>query len=138
MHINGGCFCGAITFETEIEESRIGVCHCRDCQILSGSAFRMSAAATPGSVKITKGTPASFEKPTDSGNPRRLSFCDKCGTHLFAEPLDAELEGAFTTIRLAACDQFDQLTPVAALYCDRRVSWLPEIEGTISFPKMPG
>ena len=65
MHINGGCFCGAITYEAEIDPARVGICHCRDCQIFSGSAFRMSAVATPGSVKVTGGTPAKFEKPTE-------------------------------------------------------------------------
>lgn len=97
----------------------------------------MSTMAVPGSVKITKGTPAHFEKQTDSGNPRLMTFCSNCGTHLFADPVDAEAEGAFTSIRLSTCEQFDQLRPIAELYCDRRVDWLPAMDGTIQFAKMP-
>ena len=36
MHITGGCFCGEITYEADIDENAVGVCHCRDCQILAG------------------------------------------------------------------------------------------------------
>ena len=40
MKIDGGCHCGAIAYEATIDPSRIGICHCIDCQILSGTAFR--------------------------------------------------------------------------------------------------
>ena len=45
MHIDGGCHCGALTYEAEIDPARVGVCHCLDCQILSGSAFRTAVTA---------------------------------------------------------------------------------------------
>jgi len=138
MHINGSCFCGAIEYKAEIDEDRIGLCHCRDCQIMSGRPFRMSSGTDPSKVQITKGTPAHFEKTADSGFVRRMSFCDKCGTHLFAEPLDKGEDGAFTSVRLATCDQFSQLKPIAELYCNSKVPWLPEFGGTLKFPKMPG
>ena len=40
MKITGGCHCGAITYEAEVDAERVALCHCTDCQTLSGSAFR--------------------------------------------------------------------------------------------------
>ena len=45
MKIDGGCHCGYITYEATIDSEQIGICHCTDCQTLSGSAFRTGALA---------------------------------------------------------------------------------------------
>jgi hypothetical protein len=39
MKVDGGCHCGSIKFEAEIDPADVGVCHCTDCQSLSGTAF---------------------------------------------------------------------------------------------------
>lgn len=36
MKINGRCHCGEITFEAEGDPNAVNVCHCTDCQTLSG------------------------------------------------------------------------------------------------------
>ena len=40
MKVHGQCHCGAIAYEAEVEVGTINVCHCLDCQTLTGSAFR--------------------------------------------------------------------------------------------------
>jgi hypothetical protein len=55
MKILGGCFCGAVQYEADIDKNRIGVCHCRDCQKFSGSAFRLRRQ-TSASHKETQNT----------------------------------------------------------------------------------
>ena len=40
MKIDGGCHCGFITYEGEADPDKAAICHCTDCQTLSGSAFR--------------------------------------------------------------------------------------------------
>src|ERR1700730_6936527 len=42
MKIDGRCHCGEITFEAEVDPDALHICHCTDCQTLSGSAFRMN------------------------------------------------------------------------------------------------
>ena len=39
MKIDGGCHCGYITYEAEIDADKTLICHRTDCQTLSGSAF---------------------------------------------------------------------------------------------------
>jgi hypothetical protein len=43
MKIDGRCHCGYITYEAEIDPDKTLICHCTDCQTLSGSAFRVVA-----------------------------------------------------------------------------------------------
>ena len=43
MNVDGACHCGKLAYEAEIDPERIGVCHCVDCQLLSGTAFRIAA-----------------------------------------------------------------------------------------------
>ena len=40
MKIDGGCHCGYIAYEAEADPAKAMICHCTDCQTLSGSAFR--------------------------------------------------------------------------------------------------
>ncbi len=40
MKIDGRCHCGEITFEAEVDPHAMLICHCTDCQTLTGSAYR--------------------------------------------------------------------------------------------------
>jgi hypothetical protein len=47
MKVNGECHCGAITYEAIIDPEKVAICHCTDCQQLSGTAYRTVVPA-PG------------------------------------------------------------------------------------------
>ena len=136
MQIAGSCFCGELRYEADITDSPIGVCHCRDCQIFSGSAFRMAVAVSPSNFKVTKGEPKQFDKTADSGKVRRMLFCGNCGTHLCSVPTEEE-DASFVSIRIATAEQFSELTPMAELYCDSKAAWMPDLENTFQYPGMP-
>lgn len=137
MHITGACFCGAVGYEAELDENRVSICHCRDCQIFSGSAFRMSSVVPVSDFRFTDGQPKYFDKRADSGAIRRLAFCGECGTHLCSLPVDRDSASAFVSIRLSSAREFARLKPGSEIFCDSRVSWLEPLAGTIQFPRMP-
>lgn len=136
MDITGQCFCGAIHYEASVDPGRIGICHCRDCQIFSGSAFRTAAVVARGDLRFTRGTPRTFEKTSERGTVRDMAFCGVCGTHLCSLPPGDE--DGFVSLRIASSHQFDRLRPVIEIFCDARVAWLAPLEGTFQAPKMPG
>ena len=39
---HGGCACGSVRYKTIGKEEHAGVCHCRYCQLRTGSAFGIS------------------------------------------------------------------------------------------------
>ena len=67
MRIDGGCFCGAITYEADVDPEKTSICHCRDCQQLTGTAFRVTVPAPEKDYRITRGTPKVFIKTAASG-----------------------------------------------------------------------
>ena len=83
MKIDGRCHCGEITFEAEVDPDALHICHCTDCQTLSGSAFRMNIPASAEHFML-RGTPKTYIKTAESGNKRLHAFCGTCGTPIYA------------------------------------------------------
>jgi hypothetical protein len=84
MKIDGRCHCGRITFEAEVDPATVTICHCTDCQTLTGSAFRANIPTSAASFILRSGTPNSYVKTAESGNQRRHAFCGDCGTPIYA------------------------------------------------------
>ena len=86
----GGCLCGKIRFMTVGKPRRVSVCHCRYCQLRTGSALGVSVYFESDNVRIIKGENLlnSYKYSTESGNHLSLRFCRNCGTAIF---LNAEL-----------------------------------------------
>ena len=75
MHIDGQCHCGQITYEAQVDPEAVSVCHCTDCQTLTGSPFRVTAICSKADVRLTSGTPKVYGKRGDNGRMRfRLRF----------------------------------------------------------------
>jgi hypothetical protein len=45
MIVHGRCHCGAIAYE--VEAGNVNICHCLDCQTLTGPAFRSNVMRPP-------------------------------------------------------------------------------------------
>ena len=73
------CRCGAVELECEGEPVRISVCHCRNCQRRSGSAFSAQVRFPDDRLRISGETRA-WTTVGDSGNSATFNFCPSCGT----------------------------------------------------------
>ena len=133
MHVSGGCHCGAIRYEAEIDPGRVGVCHCTDCQKLSGRAFRVTVPALLGSFRLLNGTPRVYTKTAESGRLREQAFCEKCGSQLYAVSPGAEPR--VYSLRIGTVDQRAQLAPKIQNWTRSRLPWidviptLPSVDG---------
>ena len=132
MHVDGRCHCGAIRYEAEVEPDPIAICHCRDCQRLSGAAFRANVSAPVGTFRIS-GRPKLYVKVGDSGARRVHAFCPDCGGPVYS---CAEVDPAAYSLRIGALDQAYELGRVARqIWTRRRHPWtltlsdVPEIDG---------
>src|SRR3954463_422072 len=74
MKIDGGCHCGYITYEAEVDPEKTTICHCTDCQHLSGSAFRTVVRVAGDTFKIIAGEPTIYVKTAESGARRVQGF----------------------------------------------------------------
>ena len=84
MKIDGGCHCGAIAYEAEVDPETVGICHCTDCQTADRNGFPGDRLAPEEQFRITAGTPKIYIKTAESGNKRAQAFCAECGSHLYA------------------------------------------------------
>jgi hypothetical protein len=84
MKVHGSCHCGAIRFEADADPAKAGVCHCSDCQSLTGSAFALYLQVPRESFRLTAGQPKTYVKTAESGNRRAQVFCADCGSRLWA------------------------------------------------------
>jgi hypothetical protein len=65
MKVEGSCHCGQVTFDAEIDPGAVRICHCTDCQTLTGSAFRVSVHTAAAHFALRTGSPRRAElKPT--------------------------------------------------------------------------
>jgi hypothetical protein len=83
MKIDGQCHCGRVTFEAEIDPELVSICHCTDCQTLTGSPYRITVICSAAQVRITGQPPKIYGKRGDNGRMRVQHFCPECGSPLF-------------------------------------------------------
>ena len=74
MKIDGECHCGYIKYEAEIDPERVVICHCTDCQTLSGSAFRTVAFSREDTFRLLAGDVKIYVKTAESGAQRQQSL----------------------------------------------------------------
>jgi hypothetical protein len=125
MRIDGGCHCGFITYEAEVDPERTSICHCTDCQQLSGTAFRTSIAAPDTGFKMLSGEPTIYVKTGESGARRLQAFCPRCGSPIYATaPGDGP---KVYNIRLGTVRQRRELAPKRQVWCRSQQPWLGEL-----------
>jgi hypothetical protein len=127
MKVEGQCHCGAIVYEAEVEANDIAICHCLDCQRLSGSAFRANVLARADAFRILRGSPRQYVKTGDSGAKRLHAFCGNCGSPVYS--CATENQQTYT-LRVGALNQRQELgRPKRQIWTKRRLPWLPALEG---------
>ncbi|KAJ5197915.1 uncharacterized protein N7498_007032 [Penicillium cinerascens] len=85
MTLTGSCMCGDIHYSADVDEYLSALCHCTDCQKWTGGGFTSNAVVPRASLKVTKGTPSSYDAKGDSGKINKHFFCPTCGSSLYTE-----------------------------------------------------
>ena len=83
MRIDGQCHCGRVTYEAEIDPGKVSICHCTDCQSLTGSPYRVTVICDREQVRLTGAAAKIYAKTGDNGRTRFQHFCGECGSPLF-------------------------------------------------------
>ena len=135
MKIDGRCHCGNITFEAEVDPATAAICHCTDCQTLSGTAFRTVVKTTEGSFRLLSGTPKAYVTIAESGNRREHTFCPDCGTPIYSALI---VEGPrVVSLRVGAVRQRDQMIPREQYWSRSAQTWLSALPTTHSRETQP-
>jgi len=126
MKVDGRCHCGAITYEAFIDPSKVALCHCSDCQMLTGSVYRATVQAPRDSFKLLSGRPKTYVKTADSGTKRVHAFCPECGTPVYASAVS---DPPTYSLRIGCLRQRAELAPPAKQqWCRSALSWTMNLE----------
>jgi hypothetical protein len=126
MKIDGHCHCGRIAFEAEVDPIALNICHCTDCQMLTGSAFRANVSAPAAHFVLRSGSPKSYIKTAESGNQRRHAFCGDCGTPIFACAIE---NPDSYSLRVGTITQRAELSPRRQIWLRSALPWIDTLAG---------
>ena len=128
MKVTGSCHCGTINYEAEVDPTTVGVCHCTDCQKLTGTVFRAGIFSLPGTFRLKSGTPKTYLKTAESGNKRFLAFCSDCGSPIYS--MADEPNPSIYGLRVGGLDQRAEFSPPKGqIWCRSALSWSMDISG---------
>jgi hypothetical protein len=127
MQIDGRCHCGAISYQAEIDPEKVAICHCVDCQALTGSPYRVTVFTDADAISHSGESPKCYVRIGTSGGRRLNYFCGECGTPLFVtgEGEAAKVWG----IRWGSIDQRAKLSPKRQIWCRSAMPWAQDISG---------
>ncbi len=125
MKIDGGCHCGHITYRAEVDPEYVVVCHCTDCQTLSGSAYRTVVFAAEDAFELLGGRLKTYVKTAEGGSKRAQNFCPECGSHIYATGVG---DGPKTYgIRVGTARQRAELRPTKQFWCRSAQDWVMDL-----------
>ena len=126
MKIDGRCHCGAITFEAELDPATVGICHCTDCQTITGSAFRHVGFVPEADFRLLSGEPKVYIKVAENGSRRVQAFCPNCGTAIYSTAADGDAPKVYG-VRLGAVAQRDKLPPKTQVWRRSAQPWVDNL-----------
>jgi len=127
MKVNGSCHCGEITYEAEVDPEGVSACNCTDCQMLTGTVYRVSVRTPAASFRLLSGTPKVYVKTAESGERRRHAFCPNCGTPVRASA-DTDTPPSYS-LRIGCLAQRAELPPKRRLWCKSALRWAQDVSG---------
>ena len=125
MKIDGRCHCGKITYEAIIDPQSITICHCADCQMLTGTAYRANVAAPAATFTLLSGAPRIYVKTAQSGKQRAHAFCADCGTPIHSS---APASPSAYSLRVGCLTQRAELGVARQQWCDSALPWASNLE----------
>ncbi|HET9621449.1 MAG TPA: GFA family protein [Kofleriaceae bacterium] len=110
----GGCHCGAVRYEADVDPATGTMCNCTVCAKLAV----VGAILKPAQFRLVQGEDAlaSYVWGHKIGERK---FCKHCGTHCFAPGHLDMLGGDYVSVNLNTLDDFD-LSKIKLGYWDGR------------------
>jgi hypothetical protein len=130
---SGGCLCGAVRYESEMEPVLAGHCHCLDCRKSSGTGHCSHLGVPEAGFKLS-GEVRFYDAPADSGNIVSRGFCPTCGAALYSR--NAAMPGMLF-VRASSLDDPEVFKPQMVVYAKRAPSWDAIGGGLPMFAGMP-
>ena len=127
MKINGKCHCGKITYSAKIDRNAVYLCHCTECQSISGSPFRWAVPVAEENFNLLSGHPKTYiKKVSEDGIESHQLFCPDCASPLYSTNSNP---GPKTfNLRLGTAMQRNLLSPKIQYWHRSMQKWVDDID----------
>jgi hypothetical protein len=116
----GGCACGAVRYRLASAPFDAGWCHCRTCQLNSGSPAMAFATVPVEDWRYDQGSDlVGTFKSSDFGH---RGFCTQCGTPLF---MRVDHQAETLDFSIATLDEPDRVAPGFHIFYGSHIAWAP-------------
>jgi len=128
----GRCQCGEVCYESAGEPLALYICHCRECQKQSSSAFGLSLDVPRAGFRVTQGTPKYWSRATDSGGTLKCAFCPTCGSRLWHE---SQSTSETLSIKAGSLDEPIDVSNAIHVWVTRKLPGIIIHDGAKQFPE---
>ena len=133
MAMTGGCLCGNITYTLHGEPAGNFLCHCKNCQKQSGSAFSINLVYAEDQFDC-RGEVSTFADTSKSGNPVLRQFCPACGSPIFSS---IPTWPGIVVLQVGTLDDTASYSPDAQVWSQSRQNWVGFDKDYPSFAQNP-
>jgi hypothetical protein len=130
--LTGGCQCGAVRYEVRGEPVSLYVCHCRECQKQSASAFGISVIVKRPDFCLVQGEVKVWSRATDRGGALACAFCPACGSRVWHEGATDEI-----SVKGGSLDEPPDLRSADHIWTTRALPGVVIPEAARQFPGEP-
>jgi hypothetical protein len=121
-----------VTYEAEVDPALAGICHCTDCQQLSGSPYRVTLPTPVQNFRLTGGTLKTYVKTAESGTKRAQTFCPECGSAIYAAAPD---NPPTISLRWGSIVERAQIVPKRQIWCSSAAPFAANLGDIPGAPK---
>ncbi len=120
LPLAGGCICGRLRYSVSDTPLVVLMCHCRNCQQRTGSAFSLAMLTFRKDFAVVAGETLSRDLPGGSGALHRQHICPDCFTRTHTEML---AHPDLINVRPGTLDEPQVARPVAQIWTSLAKPW---------------
>ena len=118
--LTGGCACGRVRYECNERPLAELICHCRDCQYASGSAYAAALVVPTDRLTLSGAEPRYYEVKASSGRTMRRGFCEECGSPVLIRRPETPL---VVFLQASSLDDPSTFSPSSEVWTSRAYPW---------------
>lgn len=131
--MTGGCLCGALRWRADGEPELQGLCHCRNCQRLSGGGH-VGFICFPDAAAIVQGETRSYGVTGGSGRLATRFSCPVCNAIVFGR---SEMMPGKINFYAGSLDDASLFKPTLAIFVRTRPPWDDSSRGLTCYETLP-
>ncbi len=132
LPLAGGCQCGRVRYLVKAAPLTFYLCHCRECQRHTSSAFGESLRLARSDFSVT-GAVRQIQRVSDSGVQRQGWFCPECGVRLWHGSSDSKE----INVKAGTLDDTSWLIPAGHIWTGSRQLFFEVRAGELVYSGQP-